>query len=133
MTNKNDSHTTETQTTTPDKPTEDLYDLLIDAPDNYILRQTLEPETKQETQNQHPNTSYPQETQSVHSNTQSTSTTQTDYEATSELTKTLFSASPGKQHLLDNDVFNHLTTDESNSIMYLNLSTNLTLKKKRQM
>ena len=35
--------------------------------------------------------------------------------------------------LLDNDVFNHLTTDEGNNIMYLNLSTNLTLKKKRHM
>ena len=51
----------------------------------------------------------------------------------SRLTKTLFNASPGKQPLLDNDVFNHLTTDEGNNIMYLNLSTNLTLKKKRHM
>ena len=51
----------------------------------------------------------------------------------SGLTKTLFNASPGKQPLLDNDVFNHLTTDEGNNIMYLNLSTNLTLKKKRHM
>ena len=39
----------------------------------------------------------------------------------------------GKQPLPDNDVFSHLTTDEGNNIMYLNLSTNLTLKKKRHM
>ena len=51
----------------------------------------------------------------------------------SGLTKTLFNASPGKQPLLDNDVSNHLTTDEGNNNMYLNLSTNLTLKKKRHM
>ena len=55
---------------------------------------------------------------------------QTDNETTSELTKTLFCASSGKQPLLDNDVFNHLTIDEGNNIMDLNLSTNLTLKKK---
>ena len=61
-TNKIDSHTTNTQTTTPGNPTEDLYDSLMDAPDNYILRQTFEPEIEQETQNQHPNTSYTQET-----------------------------------------------------------------------
>ena len=105
----------------------------MDAPDNYILRQTFEPETEQETQNQYPNTSYTQETQTEHPNTQSTSTTQTDDETTSDLTKTLFNPSPGKQSLLDNDVFNHLTTDEGNNVMYLNHSTNLTLKKKRHM
>ena len=132
-TNKNDSHTTDTQTTTPDTLTETLYDLLKDAPDNYILRQIIEPATETETQNQHPITSQPQETQTDHLNKQSTSTTQTDEDATSELTKTLFCASPGKQPLLDNDVFNHLTTDEGKNIMYLNLSTNLTLKKKRHM
>ena len=87
--NKNDS-----QTATPDNPTEDLNDLLIGAPDNYILRQIFEPETEQETQNQHPNTSYPQETQTDHPNTQSTSTTQIDVEVTSELTKTPWK-SPG--------------------------------------
>ena len=132
-TNKNDSHTTDTSTTNPDTQTEDLYDLLKDAPDNYILRQIFEPATETETQNQHPNTSQPKETQTDHLNTQSTSTTQTDEDVISELTKTLFCASPGKQLLLDNDVFNHLTTDEGNNIMYLNLSTNLTLKKKRHM
>ena len=105
----------------------------MDAPDNYILRQTFEPEIEQETENQHPNTSYTQETQTEHPNTQFTSTTQTENGAMSGLTKTLFKASPGKQPLLDNDVFNHLTTDEGNNIMYLNLSTNLTLKKKRHM
>ena len=105
----------------------------MDAPDNYILRQTFEPEIEQETYNQYPNTSHTQETQTEHPNTKSTSTTQTDNEAMSGLTKTLFNASPGKQPLLDNDVFNHLTTDEGNNIMYLNLSTNLTLKKKRHM
>ena len=128
MTNKNDSHTTDTQTTTPDNHTEDLNDLLIEAPDNYILRQTFEPETAQETQNEYPNTSRPQETQTDNQNTQSTLTTQTHDEATSELTKALFSASPGKQPLLDNDVFNHLTTDEVNNILYLNLPTNVTLE-----
>ena len=132
-TNKTDSHTTHTSTTTPDTQTEDLYDLLKDAPDNYILRQIFEAATETETQNQHPNTSQPQETQTDHLNTQSTSTTQTDEDVTSELTKTLFCASPGKQPFLDNDVSNHLTTDEGNNIMYLNLSTNLTLKKKRHM
>ena len=79
----------------------------MDASDNYILRQSFEPEIERETQNQHPNTSYPQETQTDHPNTQSTSTTQTNDEATSELTKTLLSASPGKQPLLENDVFNY--------------------------
>ena len=133
MTNKNDSHTTNTQTTTPDNPTEDLYDLLMDAPDNYLLRQTFEPEVELETQNQHPTSPHTQETQTEHTNTKSTSTTQTDDEPMSGLTKTLFNASPGKQPLLDNVVFNHLTTDEGNNIMYLNLSTNLTLKKKRHM
>ena len=68
-----------------------------------------------------------------HLNQQSTSTTQIDNETMSELTKALYCASPGKQPLLDNDVFNHLTTDEGNKIMYLNLSTNLTLKKKSHM
>ena len=82
---------------------------------------------------QNPIISQPQETQTEHLNQQLTSTTQTDNETMSELTKTLFSASPGKQPLLDNDVFNHLTTDEGNNIMYLNFSTNLTLKKKRHM
>ena len=105
----------------------------MDAPDNYILRQTFEPEIEQETENQHHNTSYTQETQIEHPNIQSTSTTQTDNEAMSGLTTTLFNASPGKQPLLDNDVLNHLTTDEGNNIMYVNLSTNLTLKKKRHM
>ena len=103
----------------------------MDAPDNYILRQTFESEIEQETENSHPNTPFTQETQNEHPNTQSTSTTQTDNETMSGLTKTLFNASPGKHLLLDNDVFNHLTTDEGNNIMYLNLSTNLTLKKKR--
>ena len=51
----------------------------------------------------------------------------------SGITKTFFNASPGKQPLFDNDVFNPLTTDEGNNIMYLNFSTNLTLKKKRHM
>ena len=110
-TKKNDSHTTDTQTTTPDTPTENLNDLLMDAPDNYILRKFFEPEIEQETQNQQPKTSYPQETQTDHLNTQSISTTQTDNEAKSELTKTLVSASPGEKPLHDNDVFNHLTTD----------------------
>ena len=105
----------------------------MDAPDNYILRQTFEPEIEQETENPHPDTPYFQETQTEHPNTQATTTTQTDNEALSGLAKTLFNASPGKQPLLDNDVFNHLTTDEGNNIMYLNLSTNLTLKKKRHM
>ena len=106
----------------------------MDAPDNYILRQTFEPEIEQQTQNQHPTSPYTQETQTEHTNTKSTSTTQTDDEFMSGLTKTLFNASPGKQHLLDNDVSNHLTTDEgNNNNMYLNLSTNLTLKKKRHM
>ena len=68
-TNKTDSHTTDTSTTTPDTQTEDLYDLLKDAPDNYILRQIFEPATETETQNQHPNTSQPQETQTDHLNT----------------------------------------------------------------
>ena len=105
----------------------------MDAPDNYILSQTFEPEIEQETENQHPNTSYTQETQTEHPNTQSTSTTQTDNEAMSGLTETLFIASPGKQPLLDNEVFNNLTTDEGNNIMFLNLTTNLTLKKNRHM
>ena len=133
MTNKNDSNTTNTSTTTPDNPIEDLYDLPLNAPDNYILRQTFEPEYEQETRNQHPTSPYTQETQTEHTNTKSTSTTQTDDESMSGLTKTLFSASPGNKILLDNDVFNHLTTDEGNNIMYSNLSTNPTLKKKRHM
>ena len=105
----------------------------MDAPNNYILRQTFEPKIEQDTENQQPNTSYTQETQTEHPNIQSTSTTQTDNETMSGLPETLFIASPGKQQLLDNDVFNHLTTDGGNNIMYLNLSTNLTLKKKRHM
>ena len=80
MTNKNVSHTTNTQTTTPDNPTEDLYDLLMDAPDNYTLRQTFEPEFELETQNQHPTSPHTQETQTENTNTKSTSTTQTDDE-----------------------------------------------------
>ena len=110
-----------------------IYDLLKDAPDNYLLRHMFEPEIEPEIQNQQPTISQPQETQTDQSNVQSTSTTQTDDDITSELTKTLFSASHGKQPLLDADVFNHLTTDEGNNVAYLNLSTNLTLKKKRHM
>ena len=93
----------------------------------------FEPETETEAQNQQPTISRPQETQTDQLKVQSTSTTQTDDDTTSELTNTLFSASPGKQPLLDADVFNHLTTDEGNNVAYLNLYTNLTLKKKRHM
>ena len=128
---QNDLLTTKPQPPTPDTTTEDLYEIYQDAPDNYILRQVFEPEKEQETQQQDITITQPKETQTEHLNQQSTSTTQTDNETMSELTKTLFCASPGKQPLLDNDVFNHLTTDEGNNIMYLNLSTNLTLKKKR--
>ena len=133
MTNKSDSPTVNTQTTPPDHLQEDLYDLLKDAPDNYLLRSMFEPETETETQNQQPTKSRPQETQTDQFKAQSTSTTQTDDDTTSELTNTLFSASPGKQPLLDAEVINHLTTDEGNNVAYLNLSTNLTLKKKRHM
>ena len=133
MTNKSDSPTANTQTTPPNHLQEALYDLLKDAQDNYLLRPMFEPEIEPETQNQQPTISRPQETQTDQLNAQSTSTTQTDDDTTSELTNTLFSASPGKQPLLDDDVFNHLTTDEGNNVAYLNLSTNLTLKKKRHM
>ena len=126
-TNKKDSPTANTQTTPPSK--EDLYDLLKDAPDNYRLRSMFEPETETETQNQQPTISRPQETQTDQLKVQSTSTTQTDDDTTSELTNTLFSASPGKQPLLDADVFNYLTTDEGNNVAYLKLSTNLTLER----
>ena len=128
---QNDSTTTKPQPPTTDTTSEDLYEKYQDAPDNYILRQVFEPEIEQETQQQVITTTQPKETQAEHLNLQSTLTTQTDNETISKLTKTLFCASPGKQPLLDNDVFNHLTTDEGNNIMYLNLSTNLTLKKKR--
>ena len=84
----------------------------------------FEPETETETQNQQPTISRPQETQTDQLKVQPTSTTQTDNDTTSELTNTLFSASPGKQPLLDADVFNHFTTDEGNDAAYLNLSTN---------
>ena len=133
MTNKSDSPTVNTQTTPPDQLQEDLYDLLKDAPDNYLLRSMFEPETETETRNQQPTISRPQETLTDQLKVQSTSTTQTDDDTTSELTNTLFSESSGKQPLLDADVFNHLTTDEGNNVAYLNLSTNLTLKKKRHM
>ena len=83
----------------------------MDAPENYILRQTFEPEIEQETQNQYSKTAYTQETQTEQPNTQSTSSKQTDDATTSGLTKTFFNASPGKQPLLDNDVFNHLITE----------------------
>ena len=107
MTNKSDSPTVNTQTTPQDYLQEDLYDLLKDAPDNYLLRSMFEPETQTETQNQQPTISRPQETQTDQLKVQSTSTTQTDDDTTSELTNTLFSESSGKQPLLDADVFNH--------------------------
>ena len=131
MSNKSDSPIANTQTTPPDHLQQDLYDLLKDAPDNYLLRPMFEPETEPETQNQQPTISRPQGTVTDQLKVQSTSTTQTDDDTTSELTNNLFDASPGKQPLLDADVFNHLTTDEGNNVAYLNLSTNLTLKKKR--
>ena len=133
MTNKSNSPTANTQITPPDHLQEDLYDLRKDAPDNYLLRSMFEPGPETETQNQQPTISRAQETQTDQLKAQSTSTTQTDEDTTSELTNTLFSASPGKQPLLDADVFNHLTTDEGNNVAYLNLSSNLTLKKKRDM
>ena len=133
MTNKSDSPTVNTQTTPPDHLQEDLYDLLKDAPDNYLLRSMFEPETETETQYQQPTISRPQKTQTDQLKVQSTSTNQTDDDITSQLTNTLFSEYSGKQPLLDADVFNHLTTDEGNNVAYLNLSTNLTLKKKRHM
>ena len=133
MTNKSDTPTANTQTTPPDQLQEDLNDLLKDAPDNYLLRPMFEPEIEPETQNQQPTILRPQQTQTDQLNVQSTSTTQTDDDTTSELTKTLFSASPGKQPLIDANVFNHLTTDEGNNVAYLKFSTNLTLKKKRHM
>ena len=118
MTNKSDSPTANTQTTPPDQLQEDLYDLLKDAPDNYLQLPMFEPEIEPETQNQQPTILRPQETQTDQLNVQSTSTTQTDDDTTSELTKTLFSASPGKQPLVDANVFNHLTTDEGNNFAY---------------
>ena len=126
---QNDSATTKPQPPTPDTTPEDLYEIYQDAPDYYILRQVFEPEIELETPQQELITTQPQETQTEHLNQQTTSTTQTDNETPSELTKTLFSVSPGKQPLLDNLVFNHLTTDEGNNIMYLNLSTNLAHQK----
>ena len=129
MTNKSDSPTVNTQTTPPDHLQEDLYDLLKDSPDNYLLRSMFERETETEIQNQQPTISRPQETQTDQIKVQSTSTTQTDDDTTSELTNTLFSESSGKQPLLDANVFNHLTTDEGNNVAYLNLLTNLTLKR----
>ena len=51
----------------------------------------------------------------------------------SDIAKTVFCASSEKPLLPGSDVYNHLTTDEGNNIMYLNLSTNLTLKQKRHM
>ena len=97
MTNKSDSLTANTQITPPDHLQEDLNDWLKDAPDNYLLRPMFEPDNEPETQNQQPTISRPQETQTDQLNVQSTTTTQTDDDTTSELTKTLFSASPGKQ------------------------------------
>ena len=97
MTNKSDSPTANTQSTPPDHLQEDLYDLLKDAPDNYLLRPMFGTEIEIETLNQQPTISRPQETQTDQLNVQSTWTTQTDDDTTSELTNTLFSASPGKQ------------------------------------
>ena len=58
----NDPTSTKPQPPTPDTNSEDLYELYKDTPDIYHLRQTFEPETEQETQNQHPTTSLPQGT-----------------------------------------------------------------------
>ena len=104
LTNKSDSPTANTQITPPEHLQEDLYDLLKDAPDNYLLRPMFEPEIEPATQNQQPTIWRPQETQTDQLNVQSTSTTQTDDDTTSELTKTFFSASPGKQPLFDAEV-----------------------------
>ena len=38
---------------TPDTHSEDLYELYKNAPDNYMLRQTVEPDITPETQDQH--------------------------------------------------------------------------------
>ena len=105
MTNKSGCPTVNTQTTQPDHLQEDLYDLLKDAPDNYLLRSMFEPETETETQDQQPTISRPQETQTDQLKVQSTSTTQTDDDITSQLTNSLFSEYSGKQPLLDADVF----------------------------
>ena len=86
----------------------------------------LNQKSKKKKEQQNPITSQPEETQTEHPNDQSTSTTQTDNKTTSELTKSHFSASSGKQPRLDNDVFNPLTTNEGNN-MYLELCTNFTL------
>ena len=50
-----------------------------------------------------------------------------------KINKTFLCASLGKQPLLDNDVFNHLTTDEGTKVLHYNLSTKLTLKKERHL
>ena len=123
---QNDSTITKSRPQSPDI-SDDLYELYKNAPDNYLLRQSFEPEIEKEPQKS--TNSQPQETQPEHLNQQSFSTKETDKETTSELTKTFFCASPGKQPLLENDVFIPLTTDEGINIMYLNLSTNLTLQK----
>ena len=97
-------------------------------PEKKHLRRKHAPNNKTEKEPQNPIASQLQETQTEHPNQQYTTTTQTDNKTMSELTKTLFCASPGKQPLLDNDLFNRLTTDEGNNIVYLHLLINLNFK-----
>ena len=112
---ENDSTNTRSRSQTPDTPSEDLYEIYRNAPNNDLPRQSFEPEIEKEPRNLI--TSQPQETQTEHPNQQPAPTTQTDNGTTSELTNTIFCASSGKQLLLDNDVFYHFTTEEGNNII----------------
>ena len=91
-----------------DNHSEDLYELLADAPDNYFTKPPTHPETE-------PNSNIHHDSPIKNHVTIKTSCSDT------------------KQPLLNEDLAEHLQFDKERNLSYLPISTSLTLKRKRHM
>ena len=94
------------QQPTLETQTEDLYELLHDAPDNYFPQQTNNPEIVSNSETQH--------TKKHHVPIKT-------------------SCNDEKQPLLNEDLTEHIQFDKERNLSYLPISTSLTLKRKRHM
>ena len=94
------------QQSTLETQPDDLYELLHNAPDNYFLQQTNNPETESNSEIQHT----------------------TKHHVTIKT-----SCNDKKQPLLNEDLTEHIQFDKERNLSYLPISTSLTLKRKRHM
>ena len=101
-----DSITENLQQLTLETQTEDLYELLHDAPDSNFPQQSNSPETDPNSEIQHT---------TKHHVTKKTS------------------CNNEKQPLLNEDLTEHIQFDKERNLSYLPISTSLTLKRKRHM